>query len=174
MSALMSFPFSVQGDRLPAGRVLCGADPCPRQSVQLGPDGEVHVRRLPRHPAPRSVAVGGLRRQPEIQHQVPQEVPRSKEGQQRPQGSDGRPQHQRWNPGERSNQKFSPDQNKNIWLEYSAHQAPNCWTFVRSSPSRPLSAMFGLQAVRRQDGWVSQVFPGVQTWWSLLCGPTLN
>ena len=58
------------------------------------------MRRLPRHPAPGSVAVGGLRRQPEIQHQVSQEVPRPEEGQQGPEGSGRHPQHQRRNSGE--------------------------------------------------------------------------
>lgn len=91
---------SIQGDCIPAGGVLCSTDPCTRQSVQLGSNGEVHMRRFPRHPASRSVAVGGLRWQRQIQHQVSQKVPRPEEGQQGPQGSGRCPQHQRWNSGE--------------------------------------------------------------------------
>lgn len=116
---------SVQGDGLPAGGVLRGVDPCPRQSVQLGPNGEVHVRRLPRHPASRGVAVGGLRRQPEIQHQVPQEVPRPKEGQQGPEGTSRRPQHQRRNSGECEQRKARKVRSRNISSNVArATQAP--------------------------------------------------
>lgn len=91
---------SIQGDCLPASSVLCSTDPCTRQSVQLRPNGEVHMWRFPRHPASGSMAVGGLRWQPEIQHQVSKEVPRPEEGQQGPEGPGRRPQHQRWNSGE--------------------------------------------------------------------------
>lgn len=89
-----------QGDGLPVLCVLGRPHPHSGAGLQRRAHGALHLRRLSGPGEQAGLAVGRVRRQPQVQHQVPEQLPGIQERKQRPAGTGRRSQHQRGHQGE--------------------------------------------------------------------------
>lgn len=162
-----------QGNCFPLCSVLCSSYPLPGQGMQCWAHGALYLWWLSGPGEPQGLAVGGVWGQSQIQHQIPQKLPRPEEDWQRPAGQGRHPQHQRGNQGELAQNRAGSDASilnhpqSHPWWEWVVHCSllQNCLLCVIGPIPLTTSRIFSfssggrsLHFQRRQDVFYTHYF----------------